>query len=100
MLDLDTLAQRRALSLNEKEETWKKAIWHPDFQKISVNMSDGEVESLLELCPSAKHFECVVKILGEKSLASGESPVKVLQDEAKRAGVSPLNWVKSCVGGS
>jgi|GEM_PF-5866198 len=97
MLDLDSLALRRAKSVNEKEDVWKKAIWCREFQRISANMTDGEVESLVELCPSAKHFECVAKLLQERSLEQGISPFNVLIQEADRAGVSPSAWVESCV---
>ncbi len=98
MLDLDGLALRRALTVNEKEADWKKAIWSQDFQRISVNMSDGEVEALVELCPTFKHFECVVKKLEETSKAAGNSPYSALTDEAAKAGVSPAEWVLACVG--
>ena len=98
MLDLNSLALRRAQSVNEKEDDWKKAIWSQDFQRISVNMSDGEVESLVDMCPSFKHFECVVKMLEERSKTAGVSPFSALTQEAQKAGVTPAAWVKSCLG--
>lgn len=98
MLDLNSLALRRAKSVNEKEDDWKKAIWSQGFQRISVNMSDGEVEALVELCPSIKHFECVVKMLEDKAKASGISPYTILNQEAQKAGMTAGAWVKACVG--
>ena len=98
MLDLDSLAHARAQSLNEKEEEWRQAIWSPDFQTISVNMSDGEVETLIALCPSVKHFKDVVRFLEKKSKDQEISPFTVLTEEASRSGMSPTDWVKSGKG--
>ncbi len=98
MLDFDSLAQARAQSLNEKEDEWRKAIWSPDFQRISVNMSDGEVETLVELCPSVKHFKDVVQFLEKKSTDQGVSPFSVLTQEASKVGMSPTEWVKAGKG--
>jgi hypothetical protein len=98
MLDLDSLAARRAQSLNEKEDNWKKAVWSQDFQKISANMSDGEVESLVELCSSVADFERVVKFLKERSERIGISPYSVLEQEAATAGISVDAWIKSHSG--
>lgn len=100
MLDLNSLALRRATTVNEKEDDWKKAIWSQDFQRISSNMSDGEVEALVELCPSFKHFECVVRKLEENSKATGASPYSILTLEAQKAGISPAAWIEACVGAS
>jgi hypothetical protein len=98
MLDLDSLAHSRARSLNEKEEDWRQAIWSPDFQRISVNMSDGEVETLVTLCPSVRHFKDVVQLLEQKSKDQRISPFAVLTEEASRAGMSLNDWVKSVKG--
>lgn len=98
MLDLDSLAQARAQSLNEKEEEWRQAIWSSDFQRISVNMSDGEVETLVALCPSVKHFKNVVRFLEQKAKDQEVSPFTVLTQEASLAGMSLGDWVKSGKG--
>jgi len=98
MLDLDSLAERRAKSLNQKEDLWREAIWSTDFQEISASMSDGEVETLVSLCPSVKHLQEVVKYLQEQSKSQGLSPFTVLTQEADRAGVQPGQWIESRLG--
>ena len=95
MLDLDNLAQKRAEFLQQKEDAWRAAIWSPEFQKLSTNMSDGEVESLVSLCPSVDHLKKVVKFLDERSSANGVAPYSVLTEEAAKAGVGPGDWVLS-----
>ena len=81
MLDLDSLAEKRATTLNEKREFWSQVVWTPDFQKISANMSDGEVESLLSNCKSYRQLEAVVRFLVAK--AAHSSPYSTLTQEAK-----------------
>jgi hypothetical protein len=98
MLDLDQLATRRAKTLNQKEDHWKKAVWSQDFQYISASMSDGEVEALLELCSSVPDFERVVKFLKARSERIGISPYSVLEQEAATAGISVDAWIKSHLG--
>ena len=93
MLDLDSLAEKRARSLNQTEDQWRKVIWSPSFQKISAHMSDGEVEALIDLCPSVAHFQNVVGFLEESSSRTGVPPYTVLTDEAQKAGVSPQDWI-------
>jgi len=46
MLDLDSLAEKHAKSLNEQEDKWREALWGAEFQALAQNMSDGEVEIL------------------------------------------------------
>ncbi len=98
MLDLDSLAEKRARVLNQQEDSWRTAIWSAAFQKISQNMTDGEVESLVSLCTCVTHFDSVVRYLFERTQASGVAPFTVLQQEARSAGQSPEEWIKSRVG--
>lgn len=100
MLDLDLLAERRARSLNEAEDQWRSVVWSPSFQKISAQMSDGEVEALIDLCPSAVHLRNLVKFLEQSVLPGGGAPFSALTDEAKKAGVSPKDWVARFKGES
>jgi hypothetical protein len=100
MLDLDSLAEKRARSLNQTEDQWRTVIWSPSFQKISAQMSDGEVEALIDLCPSVTHLQNVVKFLEESFSKSGVAPFTVLTDEAKKAGVSPKDWMARFKGES
>lgn len=98
MLDLDALAKQRAEALQQREENWKKAIWCAEFQKISANMSDGEVISLLELCGSPKDFEVISKYLKERSEEIGLTPFSVLEQEAENEGISLEAWIKARAG--
>jgi hypothetical protein len=100
MLDLDSLAERRARDLNQIEDQWRTIIWGSSFQKISAQMSDGEVEALIGLCSSVTHLQNVVKFLEESSTRSGVAPFTVLTGEAKKAGVSPEDWVARFKGES
>lgn len=94
MLDLDALADNRAKSLNQKSESWRKAIWSPPFQKLTQSMTDGEVESLIAACPSVGHLEWVVSYLD--SQAGSEPPFSVVQGAAKKAGLTPEEWIRKC----
>lgn len=98
MLDLDALARQRAEALKQQYENWKKAIWCADFQKISANMSDGEVLSLVELCGSAGEFESVSGYLQRRSNEIGLTPYSVLEQEAENEGISLEAWVKARSG--
>lgn len=89
MIDLDQLAEKRAKTLNQKEDVWRRAVWSADFQKISQSMSDGEVEELLGLCPTVKHFEAVVAFMKDKS----DSPFNVISEAATKAGLSLEKWI-------
>ena len=91
MLDLDSLAEKRATMLNEKQESWSQAVWTPDFQKISANMSDGEVETLLGSCKSYRQLEAVVRFLVAK--AAHSSPYSTLIQEAKTSGLTLADWI-------
>lgn len=93
MLDLDALAERRADTLQQDRAGWVKAVWSGPFQQINQNMSDGEVESLIALCPSAQAFESVVRFLASGATAH-EAPYSRLESEAKSAGLSVDEWVR------
>src|SRR4051794_27630020 len=91
MLDLDSLAEKCAKTLNEQQAHWHKAVWSPGFQKISSHMSDGEVEILLGCCKSFVQLEAVVAFLAGHALSM--HPYKVLVDEAKTAGLGLSEWI-------
>jgi hypothetical protein len=93
MLDLDSLAERRAKTLNEKQEPWLKAVWSPDFQKISSNMSDGEVEILLSHCKSHVHLEALIGFLTGHKRVRELSPYGLVIEEAKASGLALSDWI-------
>jgi hypothetical protein len=99
MLDLDSLAEKRAKILNQQQESWRKAIWSGTFQKLTQNMSDGEVESLISFCPSVAHLEYIVGFLDSRVQASGQAPYTILTQEAGKAGISPEEWVRRAMAG-
>ncbi len=98
MLDLDSLAATRAKALNQKEESWRDAVWSSEFQKVSASMSDGEVVALVELCPSVSHLQNVVKYLDQHSANKGMSPFTLLTQEAEHAGLKPAEWIERQAG--
>src|SRR5476651_357793 len=93
MLDLDSLADKRAKTLNEKNDKWRNAVWSADFQKISKNMSDGEVEILLSNCKSFVKLEAAVHFLTTNNHIA--SPYAALIASAKNAGVGLSEWINS-----
>lgn len=95
MLDLDSLAADRAKQLNQAQDAWKKAIWSTAFQKFSASMSDGEVEQLISWCPSVDHLTSLTDHLLHVSREEGLTPFPLLIDIAKRAKVSPEEWIRS-----
>lgn len=95
MLDLDSLAMQRAQKLKQPHDSWKKAIWGPNFQKFCSSMSDGEVEQLISWCPSVDHLNALTEHLLNASKAEGLTPFPLLIDMAKQAQVSPEEWIKS-----
>lgn len=98
MLDLDSLAERRARSLNQTEAQWRTVIWSASFQKISAQMSDGEVEALIDLCPSETHLQTAVAYLEQKFTETGKLPFTIINEESAAAGVSPDKWIASLKG--
>ncbi len=97
MLDLETLAENRARSLQQEAQEWRAAVWSEDFQKISQSMSDGEVEALIGFCPSVFHLKTIVKYLNVLFIQSGISPYTILEQEAAEAGMRPVDWIQSMV---
>lgn len=95
MLDLDTMAEKRAQALGETSEEWRHALWDVDFQSLSKTLSDGEVECLLLACPSLNQFKKVVTFVGQSSLQSGVSPMNLLNQEAGQQGLSLEAWIRS-----
>jgi len=93
MLDLDSLAATRARSLSQGEDVWRAAVWSEAFQKLSSFMSDGEVEILISMCPSVKHFHAAVTYLNEHAATSGMSPFQVLTMDAEKDGLKPGDWI-------
>ena len=91
MLDLDSLAEKRAKSANEGKDKWHQAVWSPGFQSISANMSDSEVELFLSACKSFVHLERVIVFLSARQSPSG--PYTLMVEEAKRSGQSLSDWI-------
>jgi hypothetical protein len=96
MLDLDSLAEKRARTLNEGADKWQQAVWSVEFQKISANMSDGEVESLLSSCKSVRQLEAAIAFLSKRS--SPVSPYTAMTDAAQAAGLSLGEWIATLPG--
>ena len=96
MLDLDSLAEKRAQTLNEGADKWQRAVWSAEFQKISSYMSDGEVEVLLASCKSVVQLEAVVAYLFKHPSAA--TPYAVLNSDAKAAGKSLSEWIAALAG--
>lgn len=95
MLDLDTLAEQRAKSLNQQEDKWRNTLWSPDFQKISANMSDGEVERFLASCPSVDHLQSVIVFLIAHPSQQDVSPYSLLIQEAQSKNLGLSDWIKT-----
>lgn len=93
MLDLDFLADRQAKNLSQDPEDWRTAVWSEGFQKLSQNMSDGEVETLITFSPSVKRLQDIVSFLEHRSKELGTPPFTVLADEARLAGLSAAEWI-------
>ena len=93
MLDLDSLAEKRAKSLNEHVERWQDAVWSADFQKAAQNMSDGEVELLVVSCPSLSHFLTVVTFIAKHPETENLTPFGVVRREADGQGRTIKEWI-------
>lgn len=94
MLDFDRLASERAQSLQQQSEPWKQAVWSTGFQKLTADMSDGEVINLINLCPSTGHLDVLVRFLAERAQTTGQPPFQIITTAATAAGVSKEEWVK------
>lgn len=95
MLDLDHLAEEKARRLNQTKEVWSQAVWSPGFQKVLTNMSDGEVEQLISWCPSVLHLTALVGFFSKTCEAPGLTPFSALLEAAKKAKISPEEWIKT-----
>ena len=98
MLDLDSLAEKRAREANEKQESWLNVVWGADFQSLAKNMTDGEVETLLKACRSLAQLQDVMEFLMVDASFGKGSPFAVLMNEAKAAGQSLGDWIASLKG--
>jgi hypothetical protein len=47
MIDLETLAERRAKELEQVEAEWVEALRQPSFDEFSSYLSDGEIEEFV-----------------------------------------------------
>jgi hypothetical protein len=94
MLDLDELAERRAEALCQSGQQWKEMLWSRSFQKLSANMSDGEVENLLICCASTKQLETVMTFLAEHPQMSLCSPFEILVKEAQKSKLGMSDWIR------
>lgn len=95
MLDLDFLAEQKAMRLNETGDAWRAAVWSVEFQRFSANMTDGEVEQLLAWCPSVKHLKALVTFIEGKTKENGQTPFPCLVEIAQAAKLTPEDWIKS-----
>lgn len=95
MLDLDAMASRQAQQFGQPAETWKSVIWSETFQRLTQNMSDGEVELLISHCPTPSHLQFASEYLEVQSKSMGKSPYQILQDECAQKGIAPGEWVLS-----
>lgn len=92
MLDLNALADRRAQALNQKQEGWRQAIWGVGFQKLTQNMTDGEVEAFVAYCHNVSHFEKAVAYLEKRCAETNVTPFAIVAQEAGHSGTSPEQW--------
>src|SRR4051812_27089986 len=95
MLDLDRLAQKFAEARSETEEKWRAVVWGAAFQKLTQDMSDGEVEAFLESCTSVDHIEVVLRFLDEHPERTQLSPFAIIKKEASSAGLNMGDWIKA-----
>ena len=95
MLDLDHLAEEKARRSNQAKESWSQAVWSADFQKVSTNMTDGEVEQMITWSPSVRHLTALVRYLTRACEGNQQTPFAALIETAKRAQVSPEEWIRS-----
>ncbi len=96
MIDLDVLAETRAKKLSQDQTAWRRAVWTPEFQKLSQNLSDGEIELFFDSCRTVLHFEIMTKNMMETTQASGISFGEMLEKVA-RSGYEFIDWVDAAV---
>jgi hypothetical protein len=97
MLDLDSLAEKRARLLQQKDEDWRKALWSPAFQKISQTMTDGEIEGLLGHCTSPQQLDLILKFLQAHPDIGSTPSYALLEREAREAGIGLADWIQILV---
>lgn len=95
MLDLDTLAEKRAQSVSENADRWRRMLWSPAFQTVSRNMSDGEVQILIDACASAAQLEKVILYLESRADQPAFAPYSILLQEAQKASLKLSDWIKT-----
>lgn len=95
MLDLDSIAERCAKALNEQEDQWRNVFWGQDFQQVTQNMSDGEVEAMVSHCSSVRDCENLVMFLKTHPDSGSIPPYALIMLEAQRAGLSIRDWIRS-----
>jgi hypothetical protein len=96
MLDFDSLAEKQAQTLNQRHESWRAALWSEPFQKLTQSMSDGEVESLVRMCPTVDHLDGVVRYLTGRR--PDVAPFTLLKEESGKAGKTLEEWVRDLQG--
>ncbi|MGE4132539.1 MAG: hypothetical protein AB7F86_12925 [Bdellovibrionales bacterium] len=94
MLNLDAIAEKKATQLNQEKELWRQAVWSAEFQKFSADLTDGEVESIVGWCPTARHLRALVSFLEEKVKETGVGPYKNLIKLAEDEKVRPDQWIQ------
>lgn len=93
MLDLDSLAESRAKALSQPEAAWRETLWNPIFQRISQNMSDGDIEELLHSCASVNQLRSVIVFI--EQFPDRAAPFSLIQQEAKRQGLELRDWIQT-----
>jgi hypothetical protein len=94
MLNLQSLLEKRATELTQSSSDWHKAVWSPEFQRLTSMMTDGEVESLFAICGSSEQLTKLTHSLLQVCETSEQSPVEVLQSLATAKGLSINDWVR------
>lgn len=93
MLDLDRLAQKRAKTVNEKVDLWHHVLWGQPFQKLSQNMSDSEVESVVASCPSVAHLQALILHLEGNAATVASAPYSFILEQARQSNLRLVEWI-------
>ncbi len=97
MVDLDSLAEKRATALKQEVQAWRDVLWGREFQALTHSMSDGEIENLLMLCLTVVELKAVIRYAHLKNAGATESVLDVLQRAAESAGLNMRAWIESLV---
>ena len=89
---MDALATRRAKHVGQDDQAWRQAIWGETFQKLTQSMTDGEVETFVGYCMSAKHLEAIARHIVQLCEHNQVPPFAVIQQTAEKQGLSALLW--------